>query len=87
MGHEESGDPGSLQASDAQIDGLCDAEPDAVRNVLTQYTSIDAATAARIGLPAFPETFNESSLDKLIQYSQEQGLLGGPVTVQQLVGK
>ena len=59
--------------------------PDAVRGVLTDYTSIDADAANRIGLPAFPDDFNEASLEKLIQYSEEQGLLGEPVTVQQLI--
>ncbi len=61
--------------------------PEAVRKVLPEYTSIDADTAARIGLPDFPTEFNEGSLEKLIQYSEKQGLLGGPVTVAQLTGQ
>lgn len=60
--------------------------PDAVRAVLPDYTSLDAATTARIGLPAFPSSFIEPSIDKLTQFSQQQGILGGPVTVQELVG-
>lgn len=61
--------------------------PDAVRAVLPEYTSIDADTAGRIGLPAFPSTFNDESITKLIEYSEKQGLLGGPVTVEQLTGQ
>lgn len=63
------------------------ANPDAVRQVLPEYTSIDAGTAARIGLPAFPDDFNKESLAKLIQYTEKQGLLGRPITVEQLIAQ
>ncbi|OYO20798.1 nitrate ABC transporter substrate-binding protein [Enemella dayhoffiae] len=62
--------------------------PDAVRAVLPEYTSIDPATASKIGLPSFPTDFNEPSLNKLIEQSKKQGLLGDkPVTVQSLTAK
>lgn len=59
--------------------------PDAVRAAILEYTRVDEDTAERIGLPDFPTEFNEGSLQKLIDLSEADGLLGGPVTLEDLL--
>lgn len=59
--------------------------PEAVRKVITEYTKIDSEVAGRIGLPDFPVEFNEDGLTKLIELSDNQGLLDESLTVEDFV--
>lgn len=61
------------------------ANPDAVRAAILDYTRVDADTADRMTLPDYPTDFNEQSLQTLIDLSERDGLLGGPVTLDGLL--
>jgi NitT/TauT family transport system substrate-binding protein len=49
--------------------------PDEARAVLTSYTKIDAATAAKLTLPAWPATINRQSTDTLARLALGDGLV------------
>jgi NitT/TauT family transport system substrate-binding protein len=49
--------------------------PDAVRDILTSYTTIDEALIPEITLPAFPSEVNEDSIEVLNRLATEQGVL------------
>ncbi|MGF1647120.1 MAG: ABC transporter substrate-binding protein [Kineosporiaceae bacterium] len=49
--------------------------PDAVLDILTEYTTIDAALIPEITLPAFPSEVNEASIEELNRLATDQGVL------------
>lgn len=51
------------------------AHPDQARTALTTYTKIDAATAAKLTLPAWPSDINRQSVDTLAQLALGDGLV------------
>lgn len=61
--------------------------PGQVRDVITEYTKLDAETADRIGLPNYPTEFNEEGLRKLVDLSHEYDLTKKSITVDEFTGK
>jgi NitT/TauT family transport system substrate-binding protein len=51
------------------------AHPDQARQILSTYTKIDAATAAKLTLPAWPIEVNRQSTDTLAQLALGDGLM------------
>jgi NitT/TauT family transport system substrate-binding protein len=52
-----------------------DSHPDEVRQILTTYTKIDAATMAAMILPKWPAEPNKASIERLAQLGQQDGVL------------
>ena len=52
-----------------------DGHPDEVRKVLSTYTSVDAATAAKLTLPRWPTQIDEHSFDLLADLAVQDGAL------------
>ncbi|HKS99777.1 MAG TPA: ABC transporter substrate-binding protein [Rugosimonospora sp.] len=52
-----------------------DSHPDAVQQIVTTYTQIPAAAAAKMTLPKWPTTIDKASIDKLGQLLVTDGLL------------
>jgi NitT/TauT family transport system substrate-binding protein len=51
-----------------------DSHPDEVRQILTTYTKIDAATLQMLTLPKWPADYNRASLETLAKLGQQDGL-------------
>jgi NitT/TauT family transport system substrate-binding protein len=51
------------------------AHPDEARQILSTYTKINAATAAKLTLPAWPTEVNRASTDTLAQLAVNDGLM------------
>lgn len=49
--------------------------PDKTRAVLSTYTKIDPAVAAKLTLPKFPQTVNKDSIQKIAEISKSRGLI------------
>ncbi|WP_422768824.1 ABC transporter substrate-binding protein [Plantactinospora sp. WMMC1484] len=62
-----------------------DSHPDEVRNVITTYTQIDAATVAALTLPKWPADYNRDSLETLVKFGEQDGLFEGPVDLDKLL--
>jgi len=52
-----------------------DENPDAVREVLGEYTEIDEAVLSEIAIPTFPEEVNLDSLEAVSEISERHGLI------------
>lgn len=66
--------------------GAADAsDSDSVERLLPTYTKIDASTASKVSLPAFPTTVDARQLQRVADLMNEFGLLKHPVDVQPLV--
>jgi NitT/TauT family transport system substrate-binding protein len=62
-----------------------DAHPDAVRQIVTTYTTIKAEAAAAMTLPKFSAEFNKTSVDKMDNLMVTEGLLTAPVDTAKLL--
>jgi NitT/TauT family transport system substrate-binding protein len=62
-----------------------DANPDAVKQIVTTYTTIKADQAAKMTLPKFSTEIDKSSLDTMNQLMVQQGLLKSAVDTSKLL--
>jgi NitT/TauT family transport system substrate-binding protein len=62
-----------------------DAHPDAVRQIVTTYTTIKSDVAARMTLPKYSTEIDKSSLDKLSTLMVGDGLLTQPADTSKLL--
>jgi NitT/TauT family transport system substrate-binding protein len=62
-----------------------DANPDAVRQIVTTYTTIKADAAAAMTLPKFSSDINKQSIDKMNNLMVQEGLLTAPVDTTKLL--
>ena len=62
-----------------------DAHPDAVRQIVTTYTTIKAEAAAAMTLPKFSAEINKTSVDKMDNLMVTEGLLTAPVDTAKLL--
>jgi NitT/TauT family transport system substrate-binding protein len=62
-----------------------DANPDAVRQIVTTYTTIKADAAAAMTLPKFSSDINKQSIDKMNNLMVQEGLLTAPVDTTKLI--
>jgi NitT/TauT family transport system substrate-binding protein len=62
-----------------------DAHPDAVRQVVTTYTTIKSDVAAKMTLPKYSTDINKASLDKLSSLMVGDGLLQQPADTAKLL--
>jgi NitT/TauT family transport system substrate-binding protein len=60
--------------------------PDEVRAILPSYAKIEPAVAARMTLPAWPQTINRESVQTLADLMQQDGLITEKVEVAELLG-
>lgn len=58
---------------------------EAVREALTEYTSISPEVLERIAIPRFPQEHNTASLEEMVSLSEKYGLTSGPVAIDDLV--
>jgi NitT/TauT family transport system substrate-binding protein len=61
------------------------ANPDAVRKVITSYTTIKADVAATVTLPTYNIDINKAAVDKLNQLMVTEGLLTAPADLTKLL--
>lgn len=59
--------------------------PEAVRQVLLEYTSIDESMLEELAIPAFPEDVNLDSLEEVAEISERHGLIGEVPNIDDLV--
>lgn len=73
--------------TDAMKESLAyaDAHPDAVRQIVTTYTTIKSDVAAKMTLPKYSAEIDKSSLDKLSTLMVEDGLLKQPADTSKLL--
>lgn len=60
------------------------ANPDAVRAAILEYTRVDEGIAEQMTLPDYPSELHDESLQRLIDLADQDGLLGGPVSLDDL---
>ncbi|MGF1661779.1 MAG: ABC transporter substrate-binding protein [Kineosporiaceae bacterium] len=65
----------AFQAAMIESQEYATDNPDALREILTTYTEIDAALIPEITLPAFPSEINDASIEELNRLATEQGVL------------
>ncbi|MGJ9373588.1 ABC transporter substrate-binding protein [Nesterenkonia sp. CF4.4] len=66
----------SFSTAMQESQAYAEENPDAVREVLQEYTEIDEATLAEIAIPTFPEEINLDSLEAVAEISERHGLIG-----------
>ncbi|MGO1183553.1 MAG: ABC transporter substrate-binding protein [Micrococcaceae bacterium] len=74
-----------FQAAIAESATYAEEHPDETREILTSYTQISEDLAQTIRLPRWVESVNEDSLERLIEISDEDGLLADPVALDDLI--
>jgi NitT/TauT family transport system substrate-binding protein len=67
-----------FQAATAKSLEYANGHPDEVREVLTEYTKIPAATLQQMILPRWPAEPDRASLDKLKELGQQDGIFTSP---------
>lgn len=77
----------AFQSAMAEAQSIARSDPDAVRAVLPEYTSLDADLAERIILPDFPERINQDSTQQLADLAEADGLLQTSLSVTDLLGE
>jgi NitT/TauT family transport system substrate-binding protein len=65
----------AFQAAMIESQEYATDNPDAVREILATYTTIDAALIPEITLPAFPSEVNDASIEELNRLATDQGVL------------
>jgi len=59
--------------------------PDAAREILSEYTEIEPEVAEQLNMPRFPQEINRESTERIIELSEETGLIEEPVEVDELI--
>jgi NitT/TauT family transport system substrate-binding protein len=65
----------SFYSAMQESQAYADENPDAVREVLMEYTTIDESLLGEIAIPAFPEEINLDSLEAVAEISERHGLI------------
>ncbi|MEV0171546.1 ABC transporter substrate-binding protein [Streptomyces sp. NPDC050803] len=63
-----------FQDATAESLAYADAHPDEVRQIVTSYTKIPATVLEQVTLPKWPAEANRSSIEKLMQLGEQDGL-------------
>lgn len=66
----------SFHTAVRESQAYAEENPEAVREVLLEYTSIDESMLEEITIPAFPEDVNLDSLNEVAEISERHGLIG-----------
>lgn len=74
-----------FQAALAESAAYAEEHPDETREILTSYTQISEELAQTIRLPRWAESVNEESLERLIEISEQDGLLADAVSLDDLI--
>lgn len=75
----------SFHTAVRESQAYAEENPEAVREVLLEYTSIDESMLEEISIPAFPEDVNLGSLEEVAEISERHGLIGELPDVEDLV--
>ncbi|MCH8560256.1 ABC transporter substrate-binding protein [Nesterenkonia sp. DZ6] len=75
----------SFHAAVQESQAYAEENPEAVREVLLEYTTIDESLLSEITIPAFPEEVNMDSLQQVAEISERHGLIGEVPNVEDLV--
>src|SRR5690625_3253172 len=59
--------------------------PEAAREILSEYTEIEPEVAEQLNMPRFPQEINRESTQRIIELSEETGLIEEPVEVDELI--
>ena len=59
--------------------------PDAARGILSEYTEIEPEVVEQLNMPRFPQEINRESTERIIELSDETGLISESVDIDDLV--
>lgn len=59
--------------------------PDAAKDIMSSYITIDEALVPELTLPSFPQEVNEESLQTMIDWTEEYGLISETVDLEDLM--
>ena len=59
--------------------------PDAAKEILSEYTEIEAEVIEQLNMPRFPQEINRESTERIIELSEETGLISEPVKIDELI--
>lgn len=59
--------------------------PDAARGILSEYTEIEPEVVEQLNMPRFPQEINRDSTERIIELSEETGLISESVDIDDLV--
>ena len=59
--------------------------PDAAKEILSEYTEIEPDVVEQLTMPRFPQEINRESTERIIELSEETGLISEPVDIDELI--
>lgn len=59
--------------------------PDAAKEILSEYTEIEPDVIEQLNMPRFPQEINRESTERIIELSEETGLISEPVAIDELL--
>lgn len=64
---------------------FADDNPDAAKDIMTSYITIDEDIVPDLVMPSFPQEINEESLDTMIDWTVEYGLIDEAIDLDELI--
>lgn len=59
--------------------------PEAAKEILSEYTEIEPEVVEQLTMPRFPQEINRESTERIIELSEETGLISEPVNIDELI--
>ena len=59
--------------------------PEAAKEILSEYTQIEPEVVEQLVMPRFPQEINRESTERIIELSEETGLISEPVDINELI--
>lgn len=59
--------------------------PEAAKEILSEYTEIEPEVVEQLTMPRFPQEINRESTQRIIELSEETGLISEPVNIDELI--
>jgi NitT/TauT family transport system substrate-binding protein len=59
--------------------------PEAAKEILSEYTEIEPEVIEQLNMPRFPQEINQESTERIIELSEETGLISEPVDINELM--
>ncbi len=59
--------------------------PDAAKEILSEYTEIEPEVIEQLNMPRFPQEINRESTERIIELSEETELISEPVDINELI--
>ena len=59
--------------------------PEAAKEILSEYTQIEPEVVEQLNMPRFPQEINRESTARIIELSEETGLISDPLDVNDLI--